>query len=171
MAVNPARCKDAKYDLAKEFIKWMASPETQQTIGLGQTMSLNGYELRYDNFTDAIANDGRRMQIADVTVFKNGQEVAKLRPRIDVYPNQPMTIASSYSTLENDFYVLLVGWEEVNYDTATFKVYINPLINLVWWGGIILILGTFISAWPTETVTARMREPVQNNGRMGKATA
>ena len=132
--------------------------QTQQTIGLGQMLNIDNYQLRYDNFTEAVATDGRLMQIADVTVLRDGQPVAALRPRIDVYPDQPMTIAGAHSTLENDFYVLLVGWEEVSHTTATFKVYINPLVNLVWWGGLILILGTFIAAWPAEPAPLRVRE-------------
>ena len=84
--------------------------------------------MRYDNFTEAVADDGRQMQIADVTVSRNGQTIlAHIRPRHDLYPDQPMTIAGSYSTLESDFYVLLVGWESVSADSATFKIYLNPL--------------------------------------------
>lgn len=141
--------------------------QTQQTIALGQTLSISDYQMRYDNFTEAIADDGRTMQIADVTVLRNGQELAHLRPRIDVYPTNPMTIAGSYSTVENDFYVILVGWEEVSHTTATFKVYINPLINLVWWGGLVLMFGTFIAAWPTETLPARVREQAHDDRRAG----
>jgi cytochrome c-type biogenesis protein CcmF len=141
--------------------------ETQQTLAKGESLAIGGYEMRYDDFTSAIADDGRTMQIADVTVMRGGQEIANLRPRIDVYPTNPMTIAGSYSTLENDFYVLLVGWEEVSHATATFKVYINPLINLVWWGGLILILGTFIAAWPTESLPMRVREQARSDGRAG----
>jgi cytochrome c-type biogenesis protein CcmF len=136
--------------------------QTQQTIGLGQSLRINDYELRYDNFTEAVATDGRLMQIADVTVLRNGREIAEMRPRIDVYPNQPMTIAGAHSTLENDFYVLLIGWEEVSHTTATFKVYINPLVNLVWWGGLILILGTFIAAWPMEPAPVRARQEARD---------
>ncbi|WP_319543764.1 substrate-binding domain-containing protein [uncultured Pseudodesulfovibrio sp.] len=33
LAVNPEHCKDAQYDLAKQYIAWMASPETQKAIG------------------------------------------------------------------------------------------------------------------------------------------
>lgn len=33
MAVNPAKCPSVKYDLAKEFISWMASPAAQKAIG------------------------------------------------------------------------------------------------------------------------------------------
>ncbi|NDV20025.1 extracellular solute-binding protein [Pseudodesulfovibrio sp. JC047] len=33
LAVNPAHCTDTQYDLAKQFIAWMASPKTQEAIG------------------------------------------------------------------------------------------------------------------------------------------
>ena len=141
--------------------------QTQQTIAIGETLSIGDYQLRYDGFTDAIAEDGRTMQITDVTVIRDGREIAQLRPRIDLYPDMPMTIAGAHSTIENDFYVLLVGWEPISHQTATFKVYINPLVNLVWWGGLVLILGTFISAWPTETLPERVRSATltQTRGR------
>jgi cytochrome c-type biogenesis protein CcmF len=45
-----------------------------------------------------------------------------------------------------DFYVLLVGWDDSG-TSATFKVYVNPLINWVWVGGIVMILGTVIATW------------------------
>ncbi|WP_320170715.1 substrate-binding domain-containing protein [Maridesulfovibrio sp.] len=32
LAVNPAKCKNAKYDLATKFSEWMATPKTQQEI-------------------------------------------------------------------------------------------------------------------------------------------
>lgn len=44
--------------------------------------------------------------------------------------------------------MLLVAWEEISQAGATFKVYLNPLVNLVWWGGLILMLGTGVAAWP-----------------------
>ncbi|MFN8560170.1 MAG: hypothetical protein U0703_00685 [Anaerolineae bacterium] len=69
-----------------------------------------------------------------------------------------MNIAGSYSTLEGDFYVLLSGWQEPSGATATFKLYVNPLINLVWWGGLILIVGTIISVGPSERLPAHIRE-------------
>lgn len=33
IAVNPKKCPSAKYDLAKKFTQWMASPKVQQFIG------------------------------------------------------------------------------------------------------------------------------------------
>jgi cytochrome c-type biogenesis protein CcmF len=142
---------------------------TQQTLAVGESLDFGGYTLRYDGFTEGVADDGRTMQIADLSLIRNGQVVANLRPRHDIYPEMPMNIAGAYSTLESDFYVLLVGWQPMNANTATFKIYINPLINLIWWGGLVLILGTFIAAWPTETAPVSAQAPVVDKRRKGVA--
>lgn len=52
------------------------------------------------------------------------------------------------SSLADDFYVLLVGWEPISTGGATFKVYLNPLINFVRLGGLIFVFGTLVAAWP-----------------------
>ncbi len=129
--------------------------EEQYTLLRGDSVAIQDYSIQYDNFTRAQAVDGRMMNIAEVTLFRNGNEVAQIRPRVDEYPSNSMTIAGAYSTLENDFYVLYMGG---NGEQATFRIYINPLINLVWWGGIILIIGTFIAAYPKVTPTPSRRK-------------
>jgi cytochrome c-type biogenesis protein CcmF len=145
--------------------------ETQRTLNAGETLEFNGYEMTFDRLRSGqIADDGRIMDIADITVTRGGQFVAQLHPRRDFFVNAdgsggtPMTIAGAHSTLENDFYVLLVGWEAINTEQATFKVYINPLINLVWWGGLILILGTFIAAWPNEQTAYSVQPSTARRG-------
>lgn len=140
---------------------------TQQTLAVGESLDFGSYTMRYDGFTEAIADDGRQMEIADVSLIRGGQTLAHLRPRHDIYPDMPMTIAGSYSTVEGDFYVLLVGWEQISASTATFKIYINPLINLIWWGGIVLIAGTLIAAWPLEQpVAVPSRTPSRRRGEV-----
>jgi cytochrome c-type biogenesis protein CcmF len=85
-----------------------------------------------------------------VSVYRDGQLVDELYPRKDFYyaSQQPMTIPGVRSTMEDDFYVLLVGWEPIAQEGATFKVYHNPLVNFMWLGGLVFILGTLIAAWP-----------------------
>lgn len=136
--------------------------ETQRTLAEGESLELGRYTMVYDQLSRAIADDGRVMTIAEVEVYDGSKLVSTLRPRQDFYPNtegmNSMTIAGNYSTVESDFYVLLVAWEEISQAGATFKVYLNPLINLVWWGGIILMLGTTIAAWPAADKTRAARE-------------
>ncbi len=124
--------------------------EVQHTLARGESIEVGGYALRYEDFIRAQAVDGRMMNITPLTLFRDGKEIAHLRPRIDDYAQMPMTIAGAHSTLENDFYVLLISGD---HDSATFRIYINPLVNLVWWGGLLLILGTAIAVYP-KTVRA-----------------
>ena len=145
--------------------------ETQRTLRIGETLTLGAYVMRFDSLDqNQIAEDGRVMDIANVSVIRDGSVVDQIRPRHDFYPQaqgmNTMTIAGAHSTLENDFYVLLSGWQpdpgNPSQITATFKVYLNPLVNLVWWGGIILIFGTVISVLPNEKSPARSRESITN---------
>lgn len=129
--------------------------EAQHTLARGETIVIEGYGLRYEDYIRAQAVDGRMMNIAELTVLRNGAQVARIRPRVDDYPDMPMTIAGAHSTLENDFYVLLLGG---NRERATFRIYINPLVNLVWWGGILLIIGTVIAAYPKVIPARRGRK-------------
>ena len=57
--------------------------------------------------------------------------MGELYPRRDFYyaTQQPMTIPGVRSTLEDDLYVLLVDWQPIGTEGATFKVYHNPLVN------------------------------------------
>lgn len=139
--------------------------ETQQTLLVGESLEISGYEMRYDRLeTGLISEDGRIIDRANLTLFRNGREVAQINPRRDFFPNaetNTMTIAGAHSTLENDFYVLLVGWEEISTQRATFKVYINPLINLIWWGGIVLIIGTLAASYPHAVLPVRVRESMR----------
>jgi cytochrome c-type biogenesis protein CcmF len=135
--------------------------ETQRTLQLGETLDVQGYRMTFERLDSGqIAEDGRVMDIATLTLSKGDQTYESLRPRRDLFQQSdgsfmPMTIASARSTLAHDFYVLLVGWEELSPDRATFKVYVNPLINLVWWGGMILMLGTVLSVWNPATSPKR----------------
>jgi cytochrome c-type biogenesis protein CcmF len=99
-----------------------------------------------------------------VSVFKDGEYVGELHPRRDYYyeSQQPMTIPGVRSTWEDDFYVLLVDWEPVSASGATFKVFHNPLVNWLWLGGFVFILGTLIAAWPD-----REGEPVAVRSQQG----
>ena len=128
--------------------------QTQATLARGEQMTLGSYDLRFDNLKAYYTEDGSNMYVAEaeLSVFKNGKAVGTVVPRIDNYleSGQPMTIPGVRSTVEGDFYVILVDWEEVSVNSATFKVYLNPLVNWLWIGSIVFIIGTFVAAWPTK---------------------
>jgi cytochrome c-type biogenesis protein CcmF len=136
--------------------------ETQGTLAQGEALSLGPYTMRFDSLAVFDTADGRNVARAVVSVYKNGQYVGELYPRRDYYyeSQQPMTIPGVRSTMEDDFYVLLVDWQPISSAGATFKVYQNPLVNWLWLGGFVFIIGTMVAAWPegeTSPATARAR--------------
>ncbi len=116
--------------------------------------------MTYDALSVFDTADGKNVARAVVSVYKNGRPVGELYPRRDYYyeSQQPMTIPGVRSTLEDDFYVLLVDWQPIAAEGATFKIYHNPLVNFVWMGGLIFILGTLVAAWP-DREPAAVRQP------------
>ena len=138
--------------------------ETQGKIARGEQLNIGEYAISYDELATFDTPDGRNVARAVVSVFRNGEYLGELHPRRDYYyeSQQQMTIPGVRSTWENDFYVLLVDWEPVTASGATFKVYNNPLVNWLWLGGIVFILGTLIAAWPDrdpEPMAVQSRQP------------
>jgi cytochrome c-type biogenesis protein CcmF len=126
--------------------------ETQGTIRQGEQMQLGNYSITFDSLANFDTRDGRNVSRAVVSVYKNGSYLGELHPRRDYYyeSQQPMTIPGVRSTWEDDFYVLLVDWQPISADGATFKVYHNPLVNWLWLGGFVFILGTLVAGWPDK---------------------
>jgi cytochrome c-type biogenesis protein CcmF len=124
--------------------------ETQGTIASGEQITLGKYTMVYDSISIWDAPDGKNVARATVEVYRNGQPVGEVHPRRDFYysSQQSMTIPGVRSTLEDDFYVLLIGWEPIAAGGATFKIYHNPLVNFVWLGGVVFIIGTMVATWP-----------------------
>ncbi|MGB2911086.1 MAG: heme lyase CcmF/NrfE family subunit [Anaerolineales bacterium] len=124
--------------------------ETQGTLAQGGQISLEEYTLTYKSLAVFDTDDGRNVARAAISVDKNGKYVGDLYPRRDYYieSQQPMTIPGVRSTWEDDLYVILVDWQPLSSQSATFKIYKNPLVNWLWLGGFIFILGTLVAAWP-----------------------
>jgi cytochrome c-type biogenesis protein CcmF len=124
--------------------------ETQVRLQRGDSVGLGKYSMTFNGVTRYPGADDLIITEADVSVFYDGELVRTLKPRTELYTRtmQPMTIPNARSTVSEDFYVLLVNWEETSEDVATFRVFLNPLINWVWAGGIVFILGTLVAAWP-----------------------
>lgn len=124
--------------------------ETQATIARGDQLSLGDYTMTFKNLSVFDTPDGRNVARAVVEVSQNGRVLGELYPRRDFFyeSQQPMTIPGVRSTWEDDFYVLLVDWQPISSQGATFKIYHNPLVNWLWLGGLVFILGTLIAAWP-----------------------
>ncbi|MGB3730046.1 MAG: cytochrome c-type biogenesis CcmF C-terminal domain-containing protein, partial [Thermodesulfobacteriota bacterium] len=52
------------------------------------------------------------------------------------------------STFKDDLYIILSGFNEDG--SATIRVMINPLVNWIWAGGLVLVIGAVVTMWPSR---------------------
>lgn len=131
--------------------------ETQGAISIGESMELGRYTMVYTSLSEFNTDDNRNVARAVVEVYKDGEFLTELYPRRDYFyeAQQSMTIPGVRSTLEDDFYIILIDWQPISTQRATFKIYHNPLVNWLWIGSIVFILGTFVAAWPEKEENTR----------------
>lgn len=139
--------------------------ETQGTLKQGETISLANYKLTYREIAqwdDLPSGVNYRRAVLDV--YENGVYLGQLAPRIDYYydSEQNMTIPGQRSTFRDDLYVLLVDWEPASANGATFKIFVNPLVNWLWLGSFLFLAGIVLAAWPEKET-----EPVAIPARAG----
>jgi len=145
--------------------------ETQGTLSQGQSLQLSGYTIEYNDVASwDVPADGVNYTRATVSVSEHGEYIGQLNPRIDYYfdSQQTMTIPGLRSTLKDDLYILLVDWQPVSSIGATFKVYHNPLVNWLWIGCLVFILGMLFAAWPGKDPSLR---PVRAKKRVSQTSA
>lgn len=130
----------------------MFQTETQGTLRQGESITIRDYKVTYTDLAIFDTNDNRNLARAVVSIEKNGEYVGELYPRRDYFyeSQQPMTIPGVRSTIEDDLYVLLVDWQPITVEGATFKIYHNPLVNWLWWGTYLMIIGSLVAMWPQK---------------------
>jgi cytochrome c-type biogenesis protein CcmF len=147
--------------------------ETQGTVASGESLDLGDYRVEYrelaswDDFDSAV-NYTRSV----VDIYENGIFIGQLYPRIDYYydSQQNMTIPGQHATLKDDLYILLVDWQPVSSQGATFKIYVNPLVNWMWIGSLTFLFGLMFAAWPDkDPADEPVRKRVGAGGRQASA--
>jgi cytochrome c-type biogenesis protein CcmF len=118
----------------------------------GQSFAISGYTLTYEGITDVTVDNVETIQ-THFTVRKDGTFIEDIYPGEKIYPgfeNQPTSIVSITSYGLTDLYVFLAGFEDTS--SATIRVFINPLVPLVWFGGALMLLGGILCWWPLRRV-------------------
>ena len=124
--------------------------EKQITVKPGDSFPMGRYTLRYDG-VQARETPHIAYLTASLAVLDNGRQIDVLHPEKRFYkkPEQPTTEVAIRSTVGADLYVVLGSFDEAS-KMATIQAYINPLVGWLWWGGIVLAMGTGITIWPSR---------------------
>jgi cytochrome c-type biogenesis protein CcmF len=135
----------------------------EQEMAAGDAMTLGPYRLVCETYTQD-SNRNFDTEYALLNVFKGGKKITQLAPERRFYQasQTPSTMVALHSTLASDLYVIYEG-RNPDTDRPIIKVFLNPLMNWIWIGVLIVVAGTFLALVPNLTRTpARVvvREPV-----------
>ena len=135
----------------------------------GSWFTVGGYHFFYEKLiTDS--NDNRTAVFAEVSVYEGEKKLTTEYPAKFSYrrSDQPTTEVAIHPRAGEDVYLILTGYD-VESGLANFRVYINPLINFVWLGFLLLGLGTGICLIPQRLVDSLSPRPRSKLGRVGEA--
>jgi cytochrome c-type biogenesis protein CcmF len=138
----------------------------------------HSYELTYEGLSISAGRGQRNLAwqwIALVSVKKDGNPVGNLttEKRQYVTADQPMTEVGIRSTPVEDLYIILSAIdnlngalsEEASDQGIDLQVLVKPLIGWIWFGTLILAVGSLLALWPsverrTVPKEARTERPV-----------
>ena len=123
------------------------SEERLENLSPGGEIRLRDYRLRY-NTAEAIEDQHYGGATARLALYQDGAPIGVMTPQKRQYwlEEQPASIPSIHSTLREDLYVILTAVEPDG--SATLKIYRNPLVNWIWIGGAVFVIGTLAVMWP-----------------------
>jgi cytochrome c-type biogenesis protein CcmF len=135
----------------------------EQEVGSGDAITLGPYRLVCETYTQD-SNKNFDTEYALLNVFKGGKKITQLAPERRFYQasQTSSTMVALHSTLASDLYVIYEG-RNPDTDRPIIKVFLNPLMNWIWIGVLIVVMGTFLALVPNLTRTparVAVTEPV-----------
>lgn len=131
-----------------------------RSVTLNETFTIGEYSFTYRGIAPVACefDDCQTTQAAVLVQTADGRSLGGVFPHRDFYPVQQhtATIADITGSFNEEVYVLLGGWDKGGAQ-ASFHVYINPFINWVWVGGVVMVLGFVMSFWKWESVRTAER--------------
>jgi len=135
----------------------------EQEMGFDDAMTLGPYKVVCQSFSQD-SNKNYDTEFALLDVYKGGKKITQLAPERRFYQasQTSSTMVALHSTLQSDLYVIYEG-KNPDTDKPIIKVFLNPLMNWIWIGVLIVVAGTLLALVPNMTrsaVRAAATEPV-----------
>ncbi len=139
------------------------------TLIPGREASIGGYTVRYEGLALQEAADRSRVK-ASLILLRDGRPAGKLEPEKQFHRSfeQPVTEVAIRSSLVEDLYVILIGWDDKG--AASFSLLVNPMVSWMWIGGGLLLLGGVVALWPTRARPPLVTAPPKDNRKAGNGS-
>jgi cytochrome c-type biogenesis protein CcmF len=119
----------------------------------GERAKIGHYEIRNDGVR--VTDDGQKQMVTGhLTVFRDGKEIDKAYPGKWLYrkhEQEPVSDIAIRRSLAEDLYIVMPGFE-LEDQSVTLQVVVNPLVDWIWAGFGILVVGTLLALLPEQAV-------------------
>jgi cytochrome c-type biogenesis protein CcmF len=147
--------------------------EQEKALRPGETMSVAGHTVRYDQ-PRMEADPNKRMIFTDMTLLdESGQATGQVAPAKFIYrthPQMPTTEVAIRSRPSEDVYVIM-STVDPSTRRGTFRIIVRPLVAWIWFGGIVLLLGAILGMWPSARELLREEATRPQRFRFSPAAA
>ncbi len=119
--------------------------EKDLTLGEGEVGILGKYQVKLEDATEG-KQPGYEYLQANVVIMKGNDLVGTLEPQKRIYTKfgrQQFAEAATIFSLGDELYASLLGVDEQG--KMVLKVSVNPLVNWIWIGGVLMCLFPFFS--------------------------
>jgi cytochrome c-type biogenesis protein CcmF len=118
--------------------------------------TVRGYTFVYEGLSQD-SDDAKLATTAHVTLYEGKDKLELLHAARWQFRKgkmtEPTTEVAIHERIAEDVYLILTGYDP-DTQTANFRIYVNPLVNWVWFGFLVLTIGTFICLIPQAAVNA-----------------
>ena len=142
---------------------------TTRELSRGDVVRIGGYTLTYTDVTRHRAPTAMQTR-AIFQVRRGDRDLGTMRSGRDFYPasgelSNEVAIRHNW-TLGHDLFISI---DRITEDgSVTAKVFVNPLVPLLWLGGIVIVLGALLASLPAPAVLlARGRVGSNDGSRVG----
>jgi cytochrome c-type biogenesis protein CcmF len=138
----------------------MYQQSREVTLRPGESTTIGRYTLTHQKLTER-TDDGTRTVTAELGLSDDGGPVRTVTPGKIFYANfndQPATHVAIETQRLEDLYLVLSGWGDDG--SISLVAIVNPMVSLIWFGGLVLLIGAIVSLWPERT-PAVQRVPVR----------
>src|SRR5687768_7851339 len=122
---------------------------SERRLARGDALSVGDYRLTYERLEEREAANATEVR-AHLRVERDGDELGTVAAGKNAYAAERQVtnevgIRSDLATGEDLFVIA----EQVNADgTVYFRVFVKPLVNLIWLAGLVFLLGSVVALWP-----------------------
>ena len=129
-------------------------------LSKGEALTVSGYTVTYQGLRETQTNHATEVR-ARLEVSRNGKDLGSLEAGKNSYKiagpdpqvSSEVGIRTNYLTGEDLFVIPATVYED---GSVYFRIFVKPLINLLWLAGLIFVFGSLITLWPDAREQRRL---------------